>query len=61
MKTKRIAVNATPTKRDEIARWASAEGLSMSAYLIKLHNDNVKYAHENGIPIPEKTNFSPLD
>lgn len=51
-KSERVPINLTPTKKDEVERWARCEGLSISAYMVSLHNDHVRYAHEHGLPIP---------
>lgn len=58
MKNKRIPINVTETKKNEIDRWAECEGLSTSAYMVSLHNDHVRYAHEHGLPLPVITEFT---
>ena len=60
-KSERIPVNVTPSKKTEIEKWANSEGLSVSAYLLNLHNGNVRYAHEHGLPLPRTSDFGPLE
>ena len=60
-KSERIPVNVTSNKKKEIEKWANSEGLSVSAYLLSLHNGHVRYAHEHGLPLPQASDFGPLE